>query len=177
MLIEAEALERWPHLQGVYHPGQRLAPAEIMQHFSGRVRGGLDYCAACNGFFQGLLADITKRAFFRVQRECYDRTYRIPAMMYPNSRPSEYAGGPSPLVGSTAIGFFHDEIFCEHPESMGHDGATRVSDILAEEMMFVCPDVAATVQAEPTLMYEWCKQAAIRRDASGRLTPWVSSDH
>lgn len=171
-LITESHLELWPHLRDWFAPNVRLAPGEVMQHVSGRVRGGVDFCSAANGFFQGLLSDISKAALRRVAHECWDRTVRVPAFAHPNSRASAYAGGPSPLFGSYFIGFFHDELFLEHPESVAHDGATRVSEIMAEEMAWYCPDVAATCGAEPTLMRMWNKAAEKIVDSNGRLIPW-----
>lgn len=172
MVIKEEALERWPHLREVYSGDQRLAPGEIMQHVSGRIRGGLEFCAAANSFFQALVGDISKSAVRRVSRECLDHTVVVPSMAHSNSKKSAYGGGPSPLFGSHIIGFFHDELFLEHPESMGHDGATRVSEIMVEEMGYYLPYVASAVEAEPTLMRAWSKNAEKVVDASGRLIPW-----
>jgi len=179
-LITSSHLELWPHLAPFFVPGKRLAPGEIMQHVSGRIRGGVEYCSAANGFFQGLLADLAKSALRRISRECYDRTVRVPDMAHPNSRRSAYAGGESPLLGSRPIVFQHDEILAEHPEAMAHDGAMRISEIMVEEMMWYCPDLAPAAAAEPTLMPRWYKGASPRwlrggdkrADASDRLIPW-----
>lgn len=185
-LIGTEHLELWPHLAEWFTPGQRLAPGEIMQHVSGRIRqvaAGSDdspFCKAANGFFQGLLADAAKSALRRITRECYDRTVRVPSMAHENSTPSAYAGGPSPLWGSRPILFAHDEIISEHPESMAHDGAMRKSEIMVEELAWYCPDLAPACKAEPTLMRRWFKGAQPRwarggdkrADASDRLVPW-----
>lgn len=172
MVITPEALVRWPWLQEVYRPYQELEPGQIMQHWSGRLRGGLDFCALANGFFQGLLADISKLAYRIVSRECYDKTVKVPTLLFPNSKPSVYAGGPSPLYGSRPVGFFHDELFAEHPLSMLHDGATRISEVMRDCMRFVCPDVAETADAEPTVMERWYKMAECTRDENGKLIPW-----
>lgn len=163
--ITAEMLELWPHLQGWFFAGQQLAPGEVMQHVSGRVRQvntaktDSPYCSAANGYFQALLADAAKAALRRTSRECYDHTVRIPDIIYSNSARSRYAGGPSPLYGSRVITFQHDEQILEHPESMGHDGAMRTSEIMVEELAKYCPDLAPACKAEPTLMYQWIKGA------------------
>lgn len=184
-LITETHLELWPHLAEVITPG-RLAPGEIMQHVSGRIRqvvGGADdspFCKAANGFFQGLLADAAKSALRRISRECYDRTTRVPAMAHANSVVSRYGGGASPLWGSRPIVFQHDEIISEHPSSIAHDAAMRVSEIMVEELRWYCPDLASACKAEPTLMRRWYKGASARyarggdkpADASDRLVPW-----
>jgi hypothetical protein len=157
-LITEEALDRWPHLQGWFTPG-RLGQAEIMQHYSGRVRGGIDYCSAANGFFQGLLSDIGKLALRRSSRECYDVTARTET------------GEPSPLFGSRIICFQHDEILAELPEDVAHEAGHRLSHIMVRAMQEVCPDLAATVEAPPALMRRWLKSAEPVY-VDGRLVPW-----
>lgn len=178
-LITDMHLEMWPHLAPFFVPNKRLGPGEIMQHVSGRIRGGVDYCSAANGFFQGLLADLAKSALRRISRECYDHTVRID-QAHENSRRSAYHGGRSPLFGHRPIVFAHDEIILEHPESEAHDGAMRVSEVMVEEMMYYCPDLVAACAAEPTLMRQWFKGASPvwniggnkRAGADDRLIPW-----
>ncbi len=175
MEITPEALARWPHLKDWFEPDQRLAPGEIMQHVSGRVRGGTEYCSAANSLFQGLLGDAAKSAFRRIQRECYDSTFRVPDLAHENSVKSNYAGGPSPLLGSRAIVFIHDELLMEHPESVASDGAYRVSEVMVDELRHYCPDLAPACKAEPTLMKRWFKGASKVTDSNGRLIPWEPS--
>ena len=180
-VITAEALERWPHLQEVFYAGQQLAPGEIMQHVSGRIRNvststkESPFCSAANGFFQGMLSDVTKHAHRICVRECYDATIRVPDMLFPNSLRSEFAGGPSPLYGSRIPAFFHDELLGEHPESVAHEAATRISEVMRDCLRWYCPDVADAAEAEPTLIGRWDKRAekVVHR---GRLVPWTP-DH
>ncbi len=171
-LITREAMARWPHLQQWFTAGQRLAPGEIMQHVTGRIRGGLTFCDAANGFFQGLLADIAKESYWRVTKECYDRTVRVPRMMYENSLRSEYAGKESPLLRSRSIGFFHDEFLNEHPRAVASDASKRVSEIMRDVMRWYCPDYADAAEAEPTLMLAWNK-AATKVVHNGEIVVWT----
>lgn len=170
--ITWEMLQRWPHLQEWFTANDRLAPGEIMQHVVGRIRGGVTFTQAANGFFQGLLADITKHAYRIATRECYVRSVRVPDMLFPNSRRSRYTGMDSPLYGSRIPGFYHDELFGEHPTSMASDGAWRISEIMGDVMRWYCPDYADAAEAEPTLMPCWDKRAAkvIHND---RLAIWT----
>lgn len=172
MVITEQALERWPWLKKVYRPGMRTEPGQVMQHWSGRLRGGMDFTTLCNGWFQVLLAEISKLAYRMVARECYDSTVKVPREMFPNSRVSAYAGAQSPLFGSRPIAPFHDEIFLEHPISNLHDGATRVSEIMRDAFAWVCPDMAEKVGADPTIMGRWYKGAEEVRDEQGRLKLW-----
>ena len=171
-LITPDMLLRWPWLQEVFHPGQRLAPGEIMQLVSGRVRGAVEFCAAANGWFQGLLSDITKHAYRIATTECYVRGYRVPAMLFENSLPSRYAGMDSPLFASRIPGFFHDELFGEHPSDQASDAAWRISEIMRDVMRWYCPDYADAAEADPTLMVCWDKRAS-KVMHGGRLVPWT----
>lgn len=180
--VTGEMLARWPHLRETFVVGQRLAPGEIVQHYSGRIRGGIDFCSGANGFFQGLLGDIAKSALRRVSRECYDPTIRIDAFAHENSRRSRYADGASPLYGTRVIVFQHDELLPEFPEDVAHDAATRVSEVMVEEMMHYCPDLAPAAKAPPALMRQWNKLAEPAYKVNGvicnektpgaRLVPW-----
>lgn len=171
MLITAEMLEWWPHLKPWYTAGERLAPGEIMQLVSGRVRGGVTFTQAANSFFQGLLADACKAALRQCSRECYDNTVVVAEKLYPNSKPSQFAGGKSPLYGSRAIVFAHDEIIFEHPEDIAHEAVTRVSEVMVDCLRHYCPTVADACAAEPTLMRKWQKQAT-KIVHNGRVVPW-----
>jgi DNA polymerase I-like protein with 3'-5' exonuclease and polymerase domains len=141
------------HGQRVQRDGRefRLRPGQIMQHHSGRLRGGVEFCAAANGFFQGLAADGAKRALTRVAREQYDSSMG------------------SPLYGSRTILFAHDELVVEMPEAIAHEAAERLSVVMVESMREFVPDVI--VEAPPALMRRWYKSAEpVYKD--GRLVPW-----
>jgi hypothetical protein len=172
MTITEEILERWPWLKKVYRPGMQTEPGQVMQHWSGRLRGGMDFTTICNGWFQVLLAEITKLAYRLVARECYDSSIKVPRQLFWNSRPSKYAGIRSPLHGSKPIAPFHDEIFLEHPLAMLHDGASRTSEVMRDVFAYICPDMAEKVGADPTIMNRWYKSAEELRDEQGRLKMW-----
>lgn len=159
MLITGEMLDWWPHLKPWFARDQRLAPGEVMQFVSGRVRGGVEYSSCANGFFQGLLSDLAKHALRCTSRECYDHTVRV-------------GGAPSPLLGSRVIVFQHDELIAEVPEECMHEAATRISTIMCDAMKEYCPDLAPAVVAEPAIMRRWDKRAATVRDGNGRLQVW-----
>ena len=125
----------------------RLAPGQVMQHKSHRLRTVIDspFCALANGFFQGLAADGAKRALTRVSRECYDSTYRMPN------------GERSPLYGCRIILFAHDELIVEGTEETAHIWALRISVVMVESMREYTPDVV--VEAPPAIMRRWWKNA------------------
>jgi len=126
------------------------------QFCSGRMRGDLEYKNGCNTLFQGAVADVAKHALYTCTREAYLGTTR--------------SGAPSPLVGSYAPIFMHDEIFLEVPEERGHEAALRLQDILVASSKVFIPDVRA--EAEPLLSRRWAKRAKPTRGPDGRLVPW-----
>lgn len=143
-----------------------LAPGEVVQHVSNRIRGGTYGAesignAIANGWFQGLLADITKSALRRACREMY-----IPTHLADGAR--------SPLYGSRFILFAHDELIAELLQSKQHEAAHRLRDIMVEEMQHYCPHLKQAAKAPPALMKRWYKGAEPVYD-DGLLVPWVPS--
>lgn len=131
--------------------------ADIVQLVSNRIRGKLRYTVACNTLFQGLLADIAKRALYEVTRECLLDTN-------------------SPLYGSRPWGFVHDQILADSPLEVAHEAAFRMRDIMvavANEQYLEY----VTMTAEPVVSSCWSKYAEPtwldRGDGRGRrLIPW-----
>lgn len=153
--LRAAWFRKWPEARPYldWHSRNVDGVGEVVQLYSGRVRGGADFCAEANGDFQALLADIAKRALCRISREMYDRTRG------------------SVLYGSRMVVFAHDEVFSEVPEDVAHECATRKVDIMVEEFRKGCPRHAAACKAEPALARRWYKQMeAVYKD--GRLVPW-----
>jgi len=108
----------------------------IVQLRSGRIRGGADYPAACNTFFQGLVADAAKSALRDVVRECY-------------------LVSSSPLYGSRVVVFAHDEIIVECDEDKVHAVGYRIAEIMKAAAKRFMPDVH--MGAEPAAMKRWVK--------------------
>mgnify|MGYP001604517681 FL=1 len=148
-LAEAEALKKiW------YEENPEMVPyfSFISQHIdvagdrgavftlpsTGRKRGGCGYSDGANYFFQGMAADGAKMALFAVSAECY-------------------ADPTSVLFGCRPVVFIHDEIFLEVPESIAHEAALRVVEIMEREMMRVTPGVPS--RASPALCRHWIKAA------------------
>jgi DNA polymerase I-like protein with 3'-5' exonuclease and polymerase domains len=110
----------------------------IVQIRSGRIRGGVDYPAACNTLFQGLVADAAKSALSRVVREC---------LLDP----------ASPLYGEHVVVFAHDEIIVECAVGKVHAVGYRIATIMKEEAKRFMPDVK--MGAEPAAMMRWTKES------------------
>lgn len=131
--------------------GQLASNGEVpvLEHVgSGRLRGQVPYCAACNSLFQGLASDGAKRALFLVARACYD-----PA---------------SPLFGCKLTFFLHDELGLEAPVGREHEAGTELSRLMVEAMREFIPDIV--IEAEAVAMKRWLKGAK-PVFVDGRLVP------
>ncbi len=147
--------EQWPENHPYFRHVSTVADRGWMeQHVSRRIRGGVTFTDAANGYFSSLAAEGAKLAAYRIARECY----AVPS---------------SPLYGSRLILFAHDETVTELPEDRAHEAATRQSEIMVQAMREYTPDVAVT--APPALMRRMYKAAepVLHR---GRLVPW-EPDH
>jgi DNA polymerase-1 len=123
-----------------------------IEHFvSGRVRAGCSFTAAANTRFQGLAADLAKRALIKVQIACYVDKH-------------------SPLFGSRTVAFVHDELIVEVPIGQHHEAAKEVERLMCEAFSEVAPDVPPA--AEAALMTRWIKAAEPRFDSAGKLIPY-----
>lgn len=119
----------------------------------GMVRRGCSYTSAANGeCMQSPAAEGFKSAVFNLVRACRDPN--VGSALYGNARcPNE----------------IHDETLTFLRESMAHDLAMEVRQIMEDSMRLVIRDVK--VKAEPCLMRRWFKEAEpVYKD--GRLVPW-----
>jgi hypothetical protein len=130
--------------------GRNRDRGQLEQIRSGRLRGDVTFCAAANGFFQGLAADGALAAVVEVQRRCY-------------------ADKSSALYGSKMLAFIHDEIIVDTPRERAHDAAMEVQSIMIASMARFVPDVP--IRCEPVLMDRWLKGAKPMFDDQGRLVP------
>lgn len=147
-------LAKFPEMKTYFRDiGRAVAfgPARMVQHRSNRIRGGVLYSEMANSYFQGLTADGAKAAGYEIARECY----AVPS---------------SPLYGCRIVAFVHDEYILEAPIHKARGAATRLSEIMVEQMRRFTPDIPA--KAEACLMRRWYKGAKAVADAQGRLIPW-----
>lgn len=154
--VKALWLRKWPEFRDYFRLMDRYIQegedgfAQIVQLFSGRVRGGLWYTNLCNTFFQGLGADVAKRAMFAVSKACY-------------------AEPDSVLYGTRPVNFIHDQIISETPEEIAHETAFEQARVMMEAGNYYLPDVP--VKCTPALSKVWTKGAeAVFLD--GKLVPW-----
>lgn len=149
--------QSWPEMQAYFARISAMTDggdATIVHPRSGFVRGGVNYCAACNSHVQELAAQGAKAALWNVQRECYlDKN--------------------SPLYGVRPIVYIHDEIgavvkFDASNLKPASDAADRMAQVMREGMAQWIPDIP--IGAGPVMMRRWYKGAkAVRVD--GLLVP------
>lgn len=159
--LKDQFMKDWPEMELYFRlhaalPGIRNGEASYEQLYSGRVRGGMSFCDACNGRFQGLSADGFKAAFVEVSYEAYC----VPE---------------SPLYGCRPVAPIHDEIFTEMPVDGYEAAVARKDEIMKREMGRYMPGIP--IETSPAVMHRWYKkaEAVYATDAGGikRLIPWV----
>jgi hypothetical protein len=128
----------------------------VPQAWSGRLRAGATYCAACNSFYQGLGADVAKRAGWYIFKACY-----VP-------------GFDPELFGCAPQNFVHDQFFVAAPEERAQAAALRVEHWMKLAAAELLPDYgpAMAAKTEAILTRRWSKQAEAVRDESGELVAW-----
>lgn len=157
--IKVAWLASWPEFEVYFAYVKDLCSqglAQVVQLRSGRVRGLVEYTAACNGFFQALGADGAKAAVWDVAREAY-------------------AVPESPLFGFRPWGFVHDQILGETTSlAHAHEEATQLGRVMVTACNRYLPNVP--VKCSPCLSWVWSKEAIAVFHAppadGGRLVPW-----
>ena len=124
---------------------------QIVQLFVDRIRGGVGYTDACNSIYQGLGADVAKRAGWLLFKEQWDPR--------------------SPLCGAHTVLFPHDEFYVEvRDDRTAHDAAVRLGQVMESAAKELLPDVK--LRAKPLLTRRMSKEAQQVRNADGRIVPW-----
>lgn len=149
--------------------------ATFRAFFSNRLRGGMNYSAACNNPFQTLGADASGECLFLISEACYTPTQcracsgtmlegRVGmAELFPSyaehvaACPWCKGTGVSALYGQRLVNYIHDDYMVECAESIGHEVAHELVRIMIEGSAPFLPDVPAT--AKPVLSRFWSKDA------------------
>ena len=153
--IKAIWLDTWPEFREYFKiigdiTGD-FGPREIVQYGSGRVRGGVTFTEAANGYFQSIVADTVKSALFEVVRRCLVvRT--------------------SALFGTKPQFFQHDELVLEADERQAPYAAVELEQVMLEAQARWMPDIPPA--CETTLSRRFSKRAKPVRDRAGLLIPW-----
>lgn len=147
--------------------GRSASGGVVRQLRSNRIRGGVRFTAAANGFFQGRVADAMKEILFNLADECY--TGRCTSDHVHGMSNLCTVFGRTILHGSRPGLFLHDEPILEHPEDgTESDRAERQQQIVVERLSKWMKDIPCTSSA--VLTRRWHKGAKpIRVD--GRLVP------
>lgn len=147
-------LETWPENVEYFEQVKRIHnTGEMRQPYSNRIRGGMTLCATANGHFQGRAGDMMKLAIRRMSYEMYVQK-------------------SSDLFGARLIIPIHDEALGEVRVEQAAAAAARLSQLMVECMVEVCPDMANAAEAEPALMPRWYKGAEPVYE-NGILIPWA----
>lgn len=166
-ILKEAWFKKWPEMRAYLQNASQITgdfgECWITQPWSGRIRGGLQYCSAANTYFQGRVADGTKLALWRVAYACYVDT-------------------TSCLYGSRIVLFLHDELILECPEGKEHICSIELVRLMCDAMQEVIPSIPITSTA--VAMRRWWKGAKPvfiggllvpskpYKDASGK-TKWV----
>lgn len=144
---------RWPEMRAYLANAGEITgdfgSCMVEQPWSGRIRGGLDYCSCANTYFQGRVADGAKLALWRLAWACYVDKTNI-------------------LYGSRLVLFLHDEVILECPEEIAHECALEIVRILCGAVQEVIPDIPIT--SKPVIMRRWFKGAKPVK-VNNRLVP------
>jgi DNA polymerase I len=138
--------KRWPEMNDYFRFNKRVCrngPATIIFEGTGMIRGKVGYTAACNGWFQHLVAIGAKAALYQVVKE-------------------SWIDSGSPLYGCRPFLFAHDEIGIEIPfHDIGieasHNAAMRLQAVMNDEMQKWMPDVP--VRSSVAMTRRWYKGA------------------
>jgi DNA polymerase I-like protein with 3'-5' exonuclease and polymerase domains len=156
--IKAAWLRRWPELALYFDRIATLTSTPegtctLVDPFTGRVRGGVQYTNGCNDGFQSLGAAVAKEATWLVSKACY-------------------IGQKEPvMLGSRIVNMIHDELILEVPDDpRAHDVAKALERLMVVGADKYLTDVKG--KAPPLLMRYWSKNAEACFDEQDRLVPW-----
>jgi hypothetical protein len=135
----------------------------VVAPWSGRIRGGLQYCSCANTYFQGRVADGAKLALWRVAYACYvDKS--------------------SVLYGSRIVLFLHDELILECPEGLADLCAKELVKLLCAAVQEVIPSIPITsTGCSSRRWWKGCKPVFVNgllvpskpvKDSTGK-TKWI----
>jgi hypothetical protein len=141
VVTEAEArslkalwLEQWPEDRLTFEYVERFSDHNGLytchQPRTGRIRGGCKYTDACNSRFQGLGADVAKRAAWG---------------LFLATIGFGRGGRANPLFGAYVVLFVHDEFVTEVAAERAEAARAEQDRIMIEAAAELCPDVPIKV--------------------------------
>lgn len=170
--LKSAWLSAWPEAQQYFDSNkQELGPkgsATVEFYWSKRLRKVKGLATICNGYFQALVADGTKKAINEVIRCCY-----VPVEVDGHAMTNTSA---LYLNSTRPVNFIHDELILEtddktdDPTVMGYVVEEFVGT-MEREFNELLPDYPTTV--DPVLSYMLSKRAKTVRNPEGHLIPWT----
>ena len=135
--------------------GKQVEVYDFVHPYSMRLVAGLFYTDAHNYPFQGLGADVAKRALWLAFKARWGLSE---------------LGKSDPMYRCLLVEFTHDSITGETRIANGRAAAQRLADVMYQAACEVCPDYAS--QTEAALALRLGKGMEPMYDAEGELTPW-----
>jgi hypothetical protein len=144
--------------------GRPIRKFNVPQAWSGRLRAGASFCAACNSWYQGLGADVAKRAGWYIFQACY----------VPDFDAANGASDGVGLLGCMPQNFIHDQFLVAAPEARAQIAAERVEYWMRRAAIELMPDYGPAMAAKTVaiLARRWSKGAEEVRNADGSLGVW-----
>mgnify|MGYP000060590371 CR=1 FL=1 len=147
------------------HEGKIQQLYSLVQPYSQRLRAGATYCATCNSVYQGLLADVLKKAGWYI----FCCSYLSPAIVSELLGVAISADGAG-LYGCRPCNEIHDQFLIEAKEAQGVPAARSTGLLMNRAGAEVLPDVP--VKCEPILTRRWSKRADLVRGEDGVMVAW-----
>lgn len=122
----------------------------VIDPWSGRLRADATFCAASNDGFQGLGANVAKRAGWYIAEACY-------------------INKEDPLFGCRPVNFVHDQWLIEALRERAAAAAKSLAYHMNRAALEILPDCPTT--ASVLLSSVWSKKAK-RIEVNGELIPW-----
>lgn len=146
------------------HEGKIQQLYSLVQPYSQRLRAGATYCATCNSVYQGLLADVLKKAGWYI----FCCSYLSPTLVE-SLLGKAIADDGAGLYGCRPCNEIHDQFLIEAKEAQGVSAAKSTGSLMNRAGAEILPDVP--VKCKPILTRRWSKRAG-RVMVDGVMVAW-----
>jgi DNA polymerase I-like protein with 3'-5' exonuclease and polymerase domains len=146
------------------HEGKIQQLYSLVQPYSQRLRAGATYCATCNSVYQGLLADVLKKAGWYIFCCSYLSSALVESLLG-----KAIADDGAGLYGCRPCNEIHDQFLIEAKEAQGVPAARSTGLLMNRAGAEVLPDVP--VKCEPILTRRWSKRADLVK-VDGVMVAW-----
>lgn len=147
--LKVSWFDTWTEMRDYFNfVSKQVRKGYMVQHYTGRRRGGIGFTDGANTLFQGLVADGAKNALIKVVYDCF---------MEPLSS----------LYGARPVLFIHDEIILECKEEQASLAGDELARVMLEGIQQFLPDVK--IGCDPWASRTWKKGLETVRDEKGNL--------